>query len=84
MDQASNCVQFYVKNFNESASEDSNADLFVLHLDEVDVSGICQSQMNCSLKPSASVCKNNNCNFLIKKAKDFFPEQPKLILGQET
>mgnify|MGYP000493460603 CR=1 FL=1 len=52
MDQRSNCVQFYVKeetepagvtqptgSVNQSFSEPSS---FVLHLDEVDVIGICQ------------------------------------------
>lgn len=53
MDDRSNCVQFYVneeKLLNPQNSSKISSDLpsrsFVLHLDEVDVIGICQSQMH--------------------------------------
>ena len=51
-------------------------------LDEVDVSGICQSQMHCSLKPAYSNCKSNkDCERLVDGVKKFFPDIDVLNLG---
>ena len=85
MRETTNCVQFYVggKGAMQNGSVDTAPNSFVLHLDEVDVSGICQSQLHCSLKPSSSVCQNlYDCDELVIKAKSFFRDVDVLSMGQ--
>ena len=53
-------------------------------LDEVDVSGICESQLHCSLKPAYSNCKTNkDCERLVAGAKTFFPDFDTISLGMK-
>ena len=95
MDLNPQCIQFYVQKnpfrSNGSLSEiTQNPSSFVLHLDEVDISGICNSQLHCSLKyPIRKDCKKNfecdfkkaDCENLVEKSKLFFGGKQSIMLG---
>ena len=82
MDQRPNCVQFFVNAETSSPLALQNTyGPFVLHLDEVDVTGICWAQLHCSLKPSVYKTPSD-CDRLVSKAKLFFSNDAKVNLGK--
>ena len=99
MDNNPNCIQFYVQKTistptltNETFVQIlKNPPSFVLHLDEVDISGICQSQLHCSLKyPTRKDCKQtfdcdfkiSDCENIARRAKAFFDNAQSILLGK--
>lgn len=69
----SDCIQFYVK---------SDDKFFILHEDEIDITGMCQDQVHCSVQRlfNAKCDKHLNCEEIIQQAKKFynydeFPEE---------
>ncbi|CAG5098909.1 Oidioi.mRNA.OKI2018_I69.XSR.g16081.t1.cds [Oikopleura dioica] len=86
------CVQFYVQD------EKKNSSTFILHRDEVDISGLCQSQMHCSVRPKrvqvqsfsakpkvpGSCLRPVDCESIVKGARDIFTGEEGLKLGMRT
>lgn len=65
--------QKYINNFWPS----------VLHLDEIDVVGVCGSQRHCSIRSAASVCKSRrDCKTLSENLKHFFDSLKDLALNE--
>ena len=71
--------QFFVTNSTGSSYES-----YLLHRDEVDVIGICDSHLPCSIKPEFSLCKTDeDCDRLIRLIKQFFPGRKTLNIGEK-
>ena len=56
----------------------------VLHLDEIDVVGVCGSQRHCSIRSAASVCKSRrDCKSLSENLKHFFDSLKDLAFNKK-
>merc|ERR1712227_513814 len=81
MPNQTDCIQIIVA--GENVTKKDNA--FVLHLDEIDVVGVCGSQRHCSIRSAASVCKSRrDCKSLSENIKHFFDSLKDLALNKKS
>lgn len=87
VNQKPSCVQFYVtaEPFGSLPKQNMSGDVtrpFVLHLDEVDVTGMCWAELHCSLRPKIYETLSD-CDQLVLKAKTFFSNGDQVNLGEK-